>query len=486
MIPRGKASLHDATAYSLLLPLTSFADPAARSHVWSALSLLLPRYLPAKLITPALFEDSFDASELESPASPSKATLPLLPQSSRARSLSTGQRPTSPGVSSQEVMTSISTVPWRHASSVSRQQLPPERQGSIQTARNAAFADSSRKLMVPRPRPPRRTSTQSTTSSTSTGTNSTIDAGTLDLRTMREALPGGSDGSNSTAGAGRDAELAPVETTLLESEREIVDLRPTAEQAQILTDDRIVQLVRITNAHWKALLETKRSVVYTLTPMDLLHRDCKIVGVKSAKVDSTADDSIKVALASIPASLSALVYGVEKPAVGWQEERTRLWDAFWSTLLSFANENNLDFVLCLLSFRSAPTSKDPKGKHSRELVIAHRPRPSAQAQGGGAAPAIFRALCDGLETESYLQSGTAFANAATDALHLRLEKPWKGLHQLSTGRRDRADRVDKNGLWLGATEHGQELYVQAYRQKNDKANRKIVLPCVLSLLQHAL
>jgi len=96
---------------------------------------------------------------------------------------------------------------------------------------------------------------------------------------------------------------------------------------------------------------------------------------------------------------------------------------------------------------------------------------------------VFAALCHGLEQESYLESGTAFKHAPTSPLRLMLEA-WKGLRIRATGKRDRLDRVDSQGLWMGSSREAGSLWVQAYRQRNEKANRKVILPCVLSVLQH--
>jgi DHHA2 domain len=268
MVPRGKATVYDAAAFSLLLPISSFSDPAARSHIWSAVSMLLPKFLPSSLITPALFEDELNTS--------------LTP----------------------------SHIP------------PLERKGSIATARDAARGS----------RP-----------------------------SVSEAREGD---SAETEGGARENEVAAANDVLLQAEPES-DLRPSAGVTQVLTDERISEIASVTAACWKALAAAKSSVVHTLGAADMLQRDCKIVTVPSPL---QPDRPLQVAFATIPTSLSALVYGHGKPAFIYPpDEREKVWDAFWAALSSFLVENELDVLLCLMSSRQGASQSNPKRKHVREM-----------------------------------------------------------------------------------------------------------------------
>ena len=109
-----------------------------------------------------------------------------------------------------------------------------------------------------------------------------------------------------------------------------------------------------------------------------------------------------------------------------------------------------------------------------------------------APPAVLTKLTEGLETESYIAQGTAYRDAPTLPLHLMLEKPWRGQRIAETGKKDRLAGLDALGRWQqppqatkDAATQGDSLWVAVYRQGNDKANRKVVLPAVLSVLQHA-
>lgn len=106
-----------------------------------------------------------------------------------------------------------------------------------------------------------------------------------------------------------------------------------------------------------------------------------------------------------------------------------------------------------------------------------------------APPAVFTNLTEGLETESYIAQGTAYRDAPTSPLRLMLEKPWRGQRIPETGKKDRLAGLDSLGRWQPpatvAGAPGDSLWVAVYRQGNDKANRKVVLPAVLSVLQHS-
>ena len=150
---------------------------------------------------------------------------------------------------------------------------------------------------------------------------------------------------------------------LLQAEPES-DLLPSAAVMQVLTDERITELASVTTASWKALAATKASVVHTLGAADMLQRDCKIVAVPSPL---QLDRPLQVAFATVPNSLSALIYGHDKPAFVYPEdEREKVWDAFYAILSNFVQEKELDAVLCLMSYRQGVSEANPKGKHARE------------------------------------------------------------------------------------------------------------------------
>ncbi|KDN53458.1 DHH phosphoesterase [Tilletiaria anomala UBC 951] len=249
------------------------------------------------------------------------------------------------------------------------------------------------------------------------------------------------------------------------------------------TQERIDALRDMVAPAWKSISFAKRSVIYHLSADDFLRRDCKIMSVTAGAVaiGSKMQLDLHIAFSTIPTSMSALVYGFEKtPIKKPEEERQTLWDAWWRALDDFMAESDLDFAICLMRCREKQRTQDEKDKHMRELIIIHR---QSTPQGQLAPPPVFSGLLKGLEQETYISDGAAYKEAPASPLRLMLKQPWKGKEIPSSGKRDRLDRVGLEGNWLGSPS-GNTLWVRAYRQRNAKANRKVILPVVLSVLKH--
>ena len=208
------------------------------------------------------------------------------------------------------------------------------------------------------------------------------------------------DGS-AAAGRGQDKETSLLQSVLSDPEPDLAPpMTPASDGRQNLpllsqllatpapTLELISTLRQALDASWKALSLAKGAAIYSLVAKDFLRRDCKIlsvrVGTEEARepmqVDGPAHGApaVKAALASIPTSLSALVYGYGKKPLSASAGvvRDNKWQAWWTTLDAFMRQHKLDVALCLMSFREVKSHRtasagagvtQPKDKHAREL-----------------------------------------------------------------------------------------------------------------------
>ncbi len=137
-------------------------------------------------------------------------------------------------------------------------------------------------------------------------------------------------------------------------------------------------------------------------------------------------------------------------------------------------ERKIDIAVMTGSFR-VPEGEVDAGKHKRELVLAFAPRtlPSSEAS------LLWNELRSGLESDAHVSTDQ------TDR-RLMLEEPWKGqrLPESAGGKKERVKGVDSEGKRDDIS--AEKLrWGKVYKQANARANRKIVLPAVTTILKAA-
>lgn len=226
--------------------------------------------------------------------------------------------------------------------------------------------------------------------------------------------------------------------------------------------------------YWNILMRSKLAVSH-LSGRDLLRRDYKEVDFSSA--DSNDQNiALRLGFASVPISLVEWLHK-DRPhpllseAPHPKQEVKEAWSAWWKVLDSFMEERKIDIAVMTGSFR-VPEGELHAGKHKRELVLAFAPRSLQQSQ----AEKLWEELRRALERD---------AHVAADQVdrRLMLEEPWKGqrLPEAQGGKRERVKGVDVDGK----REEGGLRWGKVYKQANARANRKIVLPAVTTILKAA-
>ncbi|KAJ1018048.1 hypothetical protein NDA16_004917 [Ustilago loliicola] len=226
--------------------------------------------------------------------------------------------------------------------------------------------------------------------------------------------------------------------------------------------------------YWSILMRSKLAVSH-LSGRDLLRRDYKEVDFSSP--DSTNTDiSLKLGFASVPISLVEWLHKDRahpdlSSAPHPKQEVKEAWSAWWKVLDSFMEERKIDIAVMTGSFR-VPEDEIDAGKHKRELVLAFAPRSMQQSE----AEKLWEELRRGLERD---------AHVAADEVdrRLMLEEPWKGqrLPEAQGGKKERVKGVDIDGK----REEGGQRWAKVYKQANARANRKIVLPALTTILKAA-
>ncbi|KAJ1034109.1 hypothetical protein NDA18_000978 [Ustilago nuda] len=226
--------------------------------------------------------------------------------------------------------------------------------------------------------------------------------------------------------------------------------------------------------YWTILMRSKLAVSH-LSGRDLLRRDYKQVDL-SAHDSSNRDISLKLGFASVPISLVEWLhkdrrYARISDAPHAKQEVQEAWSAWWKTLDLFMTERKLNIAVMTGSFR-VPEGQVDAGKHKRELVLAFAPREMGQSQ----AEKLWQELTRGLENDAHVEKDDVDSR-------LMLQEPWKGqrMPEMEGGKRERVKgvRVD------GRREEDEWKWGKVYKQANARANRKIVLPAVTTILKAA-
>lgn len=231
---------------------------------------------------------------------------------------------------------------------------------------------------------------------------------------------------------------------------------------------------------WQILSQSKQAVSH-LSGRDLLRRDYKELDFTHPEGSdaSHADVALKLGFASVPISIVEWLHK-DRPtpqlndAAHPKEEVKEAWAAWWKTLDEFMEERKIDIAVMTGSYR-VPDGEVNAGKHKRELVLAFAPRTMQPSK----ASVLWDELRRGLEAD---------AHVAADQVdrRLMLEQPWKGqrLPESAGGKRERVKGIDDEGMRENSTEE-KPRWAKVYKQANARANRKIVLPAVSTILKAA-
>ncbi|KAN0063477.1 Exopolyphosphatase [Thecaphora frezii] len=253
-------------------------------------------------------------------------------------------------------------------------------------------------------------------------------------------------------------------------------------------DPAIAEAKRKMRGYYEVLAKSKQMVSH-LSGRDLLRRDYKEVGFVEPETAAAESDKAKVSLrlgfASVPLSVAEWLHK-DRPQPSLmlvnnpKEEVKEAWNEWWKTLDGFMEERKLDLAVMTGSFREHEGGKSP-GKHRRELVLAFAPRNLNQQD----AATIWTLLRDGLESDSHVDPDQVDRR-------LMLQQPWKGqrLPDSAGGKRERVAGIDNEGRRTGLNPKSGNgsvgmRYAKVYKQANDHANRKVVLPAVVAVLRGA-
>lgn len=265
---------------------------------------------------------------------------------------------------------------------------------------------------------------------------------------------------------------------------------------------------------WKALKEAKSSAPLLLTPAELLRRDAKAVHVDGVDIGGNRK-TLRLTLATLPTSIPMLVYDRFDLFPQDPSAHQSAWTHWWVTVADFAKEQGSDMVLGLCASKVSvssqaqddtekalptPPSEDDRAQSSdddnlevegkdkkiRELIIM------AISSSQNKAQSILQALTKPLEQAE---------NAGQAGAKLQLQLPWSYPLPSATKKQvkrwlfgavpgsgvvaDQFDSVpglDQQGSSTLAYDRGAVAF-QVYRQLNQNANRKVVLPALLSALQ---
>ncbi|TKY90227.1 hypothetical protein EX895_000225 [Sporisorium graminicola] len=232
--------------------------------------------------------------------------------------------------------------------------------------------------------------------------------------------------------------------------------------------------------YWQILSRSKQAVSH-LSGRDLLRRDYKELDFTSPEGSDPAhaDVALKLGFASVPISLVEWLHK-DRPtpqladAADAKLEVKEAWAAWWTTLDEFMAERKIDIAVMTGSFR-VPEGQVDAGKHKRELVLAFAPRTMQESR----ASVLWDELRRGLEADAHVSAADQVER------RLMLEQPWKGqrLPESAGGKRERVKGVDSEGKREHALQPNS--WAKVYKQANARANRKIVLPAVTTILKAA-
>ena len=224
-----------------------------------------------------------------------------------------------------------------------------------------------------------------------------------------------------------------------------------------------------TTAAWDALLQAVKADVAHLDTHELLTRDYKVAVVT---VPGTSGNTvIHMGISAVPVSLSAWLSNAyrTRAALGTvsEAEAAREWDAWWRALHAWMRERRLDLAVIMTSFRE----DDGKGhsKSRRDLAIA-----CADEHNAARVDRVARTL---------VAYGDSFEPHAP-----KLElAPWKGVRRVASGKRERVAGLQVDAardVLAGAVRAVPGMHAAVLRQGNTNANRKIVQPALVRVLQH--
>ena len=180
---------------------------------------------------------------------------------------------------------------------------------------------------------------------------------------------------------------------------------------------------------------------------------------------------IHMGISAVPVSLSAWLSNAyrTRAALGTvsEAEAAREWDAWWRALHAWMRERRLDLAVIMTSFRE----DDGKGhsKSRRDLAIA-----CADEHNAARVDRVARTL---------VAYGDSFEPHAP-----KLElAPWKGVRRVASGKRERVAGLQVDAardVLAGAVRAVPGMHAAVLRQGNTNANRKIVQPALVRVLQH--
>lgn len=294
-----------------------------------------------------------------------------------------------------------------------------------------------------------------------------------DFDAVKTLLPVSSFGNPTSADQIRETALSfsPLGNS---SAASLQPIRPISPSTDI---DAATHSAKIVLApYWQILSESKQAVSH-LSGRDLLRRDYKQLDFSD---DAQADLTLRLGFASVPISIAEWLHK-DRPhpllsdAPDAKLEVKEAWASWWETLDEFMAERNIDIAVMTGSFR-VPEGQVDAGKHKRELVLAFAPRSMQPTQ----AEKLWDQLRTGLEADAHVQPDQV-------ERRLMLEQPWKGqrLPESAGGKRERVKGVDDQGKRESVHGGEQLRWAKVYKQANAKANRKVVLPAVTTLLRAA-
>ncbi|CDU22155.1 related to PPX1-exopolyphosphatase [Sporisorium scitamineum] len=242
--------------------------------------------------------------------------------------------------------------------------------------------------------------------------------------------------------------------------------------------DSATQSAKIILAPYWQILSASKQAVSHLSGRDLLRRDYKELDFTSPEGSdpATAEVALKLGFASVPISLVEWLHK-DRPvplladAADPRLEVSEAWAAWWKTLDEFMAERSIDMAVMTGSFR-VPEGQVDAGKHKRELVLAFAPRTMPESK----ASVLWDKLRRGMEADAHVSSDQV-------ERRLMLEQPWKGqrLPESAGGKKERVKGVDDDGKRQNVA----NSWAKVYKQGNARANRKIVLPAVTTILKAA-
>ncbi|PWY97116.1 DHH phosphoesterase [Testicularia cyperi] len=304
-------------------------------------------------------------------------------------------------------------------------------------------------------------------------------ATTTDFEAVKILFPVSSFGSPETMAQIRQTahDFSPFNHTALDA-TSVEPIQPISPSEE--TDSATQSAKIILAPYWQILSQSKMAVSH-LSGRDLLRRDYKEVDFASPEHadPADADVALKLGFASVPISIVEWLHK-DRPVTRLSEatdakaEVEAAWSAWWKVLDDWMNERKIDIAVMTGSYRVADGEVDA-GKHKRELVLAFAPRSLPESK----ASTLWNHLRKGLEADAHTTLDQ------TDR-RLMLEQPWKGqrLPESAGGKRERVAGIDADGRRT-APHQQSPRWARVYKQANTRANRKIVLPAVISVLKTA-